>query len=241
MNSLNNKIVLITGGSTGVGFSIAEKMIDHGAIAVISARNEEKLKSACDKLGKNAHYYVCDVANRPEVKELVDWTAEKFGRIDILVNNAGTNTLKRPIAEMPPEDWDRIMAVNATGTYNVVYWVLPIMREQKLGLVISISSVAGSVPSARGGFAYSASKHAMTVLTKIIAEEEIQNGIRSTVISPGRINTPFLEMVPEDLTEEYKEKILQPEDISKAVLFVAELPSHVYIPEFVMLPVVDLK
>jgi NADP-dependent 3-hydroxy acid dehydrogenase YdfG len=241
MKKLNNKIVLITGGSTGVGFSIAETMIANGATAIISARSEEKLKSACKKLGKNAHYFVCDVANRPQVKELVDWVANKFGRIDILVNNAGTNTLKRPIAQMPPEHWDRIMAVNATGAYNVVYYVLFHMRKQKSGLVISISSIAGSVPSARGGFAYSASKHAMTVLTKIIAEEEIQHGIRSTVISPGRINTPFLEMVPEDLSKEYKEKILQPEDIAFAVLHIANLPPHVYVPEFFMLPVIDLK
>ena len=241
MNSLSNRIVLITGGSTGVGFSVAQKMIESGATVVITARHEEKLKAACSKLGENAHFFVCDVADRPRVKNVVDAIVNKFGRIDILVNNAGTNTLHRPIAKMPPEEWDRIFAVNATGTYNVVYYVLPHMRAQKSGLVISISSIAGSVPSARGGFAYSASKHAMTVLAKIIAEEEIQNGIRSTVISPGRINTPFLEMVPEELTTEYKENILQPEDIADAVLYVANMPQHVHVPEFFMLPVIDLK
>lgn len=241
MKSLDNRVVLITGGSTGVGFSVAQKMIENGATVVITARNEEKLKAACNKLGKSAHYFVCDVAERPQVKNIIDEIVQKLGRIDILINNAGTNTLQRPIAKMPPEEWDRIFAVNATGTYNVVYYVLPHMRAQKSGLVVSISSVAGSVPSARGGFAYSASKHAMTVLTKIIAEEEIQNGIRSTVISPGRINTPFLDMVPEDLTADYKQNILQPEDIADAVLYVANMPKHVHVPEFFMLPVIDLK
>ena len=241
MNSLKNKIVLITGGSTGVGFSIAEKMIENGATAIFTARNEEKLQLACEKLGENAHYYICDVANRPLVKELVDWVENKFGRIDILVNNADTNTLKRPIAEMPPEDWDRILAVNATGAYNVVYYVLPLMRKQKSGLVISISSIAGSVPSSRGGFAYSASKHAMTVLTKLVADQEVKNGIRATVISPGRINTPFLAMVPGPLDEEYRQKILQPQDVTQVVLFVCQLPEHVLIPEVSMMPTVDLN
>ncbi len=236
MQNLQNKIVLITGGSTGVGFSIAEKMVQKGATAVLTARDESKLKAACDQLGEKAHYCQCDVSDRARVKELIDWLVGKFGRIDILVNGAGTNTLKRPIAQMPPEEWDRIFNVNATGTYNVVYYVLPHMRAQRTGLVISISSVAGSVPSSRGGFAYSASKHAMTVLTKIIAQEEKQHGIRSTVISPGRINTPFLEMVPEELTAEYRKKILQPDDVAEAVMHIAELPSRVHVPEYFIMP-----
>ncbi|MBD3375043.1 SDR family NAD(P)-dependent oxidoreductase [candidate division KSB1 bacterium] len=236
MQNLQNKIVLITGGSTGVGYSIAEKMVQKGAIAVLTARDESKLKTACNQLGKRAHYWGCDVSDRVRVKELIDWVVETFGRIDILVNGAGTNTLNRPIAQMPPEEWDRIFGVNATGTYNVVYYVLPHMRVQKSGLVISISSVAGSVPSSRGGFAYSASKHAMTVLTKIIAQEEMKHGIRSTVISPGRINTPFLEMVPEEITAEYREKILQPGDVAKAVMHIAQLPSHVHVPEYFIMP-----
>ena len=151
------QIVLVTGGSRGVGFSVVEKMVASGAIVIITARNKDKLKAAQEKLGRNSHYNVCDVSNRLQVKELVDWIMRTFGRIDIFVNNAGTNTGRRSLADMPPEEWDRIMAVNATGAYNVVYNVLPLMRRQKSGLIVCISSIAGRVPSSRGGFAYSAS------------------------------------------------------------------------------------
>jgi NADP-dependent 3-hydroxy acid dehydrogenase YdfG len=110
------------------------------------------------------------------------------------------------------------------------------MRRQQGGLVIAVSSMAGTAPSVLGGVVYSAAKHAMSVLTKMIDLEEAKHGIRSCVISPGEINTPILDQRPVKVTDEHKARILQPEDIAAAVLFVATLPSRVVIPEMIIKP-----
>jgi len=233
---LKDQVILVAGGSSGAGLKIAQACAKANAKVVITARREEQLNKACGEIGKNVTAFPADVTDREKIKHLLDWVIKKFGRIDILVNCAGINTGKRPLAVMPPEDWDQIMNINVTGTFNLIHYALPYMRKQKRGMVVSISSLAGSEPSAGAGSAYSASKHAMTVLTKIVSDEEMKNGIRSTVIYPGRINTPYLDTVPEDLTDEYRQQILQPEDIAAAFMYVATQPSRVHIPELYIQP-----
>ena len=233
---LADKVLLITGGGSGVGAAIAQVCAREGARVVVTGRDETKLKSVCDAIGDSAASFAADVTDRPRVEELVQWVIGEYGCIDVLVNNAGVNVVDRSLDKLTPENWDLQMDTNVTGAFNLIHFVLPHMRRRREGLIISISSLAGIHPSVLAGTAYSASKHGMSVLTKMIDLEEAANGIRATVISPGEINTPILDQRPVKVSDEHKARILQPEDIGKAVLYVASLPPRVCIPEMLIKP-----
>ena len=160
----------------------------------------------------------------------------EYGGIDILVNNAGINVTARKLEEMSLESWDRVLETNATGAYNLVHAALPHMRERGRGHIVSICSTAGTYASPIAGMAYSASKHTMAVMTKFIDYEEAENGIRSSVISPGEINTPILDTRPVKVSDEHKARILQPRDIGEAVLYVTCQPPNVCVTEMVIKP-----
>lgn len=233
---LPEKVVLITGGGSGAGAAIARVCAREGARVVVIGREEAKLKVVCEAIGDAATYFAADVTDRPRVSEVVDRVIADCGRIDVLVNNAGVNVVDRSLAKLTPENWDLQMDINVTGSFNLVHAVLPHMRQRGEGTIISISSLAGTHPSVLAGTAYSASKHAMSVLTKMVDLEESVNGIRATVISPGEINTPILDQRPVKVSDEHKARILQPEDIGEAVLYVASLPPRVCIPEMLIKP-----
>jgi NADP-dependent 3-hydroxy acid dehydrogenase YdfG len=237
--SLEGKVVLITGGGSGVGAAIASQFAQAGARVVVVGRRAAQLQATCDAItnGPPARPIVADVADRAQVGALVEQIVGELGRIDILVNNAGVNTPARRLEELSAEDWDYLMTVNATGAFNVVQAVLPRMRSQRDGLIINISSISGRRASTLAGAAYSASKHALNALSKVVSQEEEQHGIRSTIISPGDINTPLLDKRPVPVSAEQRAKILQPDDIAAAALFVATLPAHVSVPEIVIKPI----
>lgn len=173
-------------------------------------------------------------ATAPQVVDMVAWIRNEYGPVDILVNNAGVNVVKRRLAELDPSDWDYIMQVNATGAYNVVYAVLPDMRARQDGVIINVSSLAGVRPAVLGGAAYSASKHAMTALTSVLAQEEKDNGIHATNLCPGEVNTPILDARPVKVSDEHKAQILQPEDVAAAVVFIATLFRRAHVPELLI-------
>ena len=237
---LKNKVALITGGGTGVGYGTAQAFSKEGAQVIITGRRAEKLKSACDQIkgDPSVQFFQLDIGNREQVNEVVEKILKEFGHIDILVNNAGINVTTRSMEEVSPEDWDHLMTVNATGSFNTIKAVLPGMKERGDGVIISISSIAGCRPSPLAGVGYTASKHAMTALTRTVSEELIGTGIRVTVISPGEINTPILDMRPVKVSDEQKAKILQPEDMAAAILFVATLPPRAHIPELIIKPTI---
>lgn len=235
---LEGKTALITGGGTGVGQATAKLFAQEGAQVVIVGRREEPLRVTCEMCRgpKAVEYRVADIGNRAQIVAVTEEVTRKFSRIDVLVNNAGINVRKRSLAELSPEDWDRVMNVNSTGAFNLVHAVLPQMRARKDGVIISISSIAGCRPSVLGGVAYSASKHAMSVLTRMIGLEERENGIRATVISPGEIDTPILEDRPVKVTDEHLARILQADDVAAAALFVATLSPRANVPELIIKP-----
>jgi len=236
---LDGKVAVVTGGGTGVGAAVARQFAEAGAQVAIVGRRAEPLKATSDAIagGKLVRPIVADVASREQVKDLIDQVTNEFSRIDILVNNAGVNIVARGLEELAPEDWDYLLNVNATGAFNMIQAVLPRMRAQREGLIISISSISGIRPSALAGVAYSSAKHALHALTKVVGQEEERNGIRATVISPGDINTPLLDKRPTPVSDEQRARILQPDDVAAAALFVATLPAHVSVPELVIKPV----
>jgi NAD(P)-dependent dehydrogenase (short-subunit alcohol dehydrogenase family) len=236
--SLAGKTVLITGGGTGIGAGCALALAREGCRVAISGRREEKLKEIAAQFeGEPAiKYRVCDVGDREDAFALVDWATQELGQIDILLNSAGTNIPKRSMEECSPEDWDKVLRINATGAYNTMYRVLPQMRQRKDGLIVNISSIAGLRASLLGGVAYSASKFAMTVLGTCVGLEEKDRGIRVTNVYPGEVETPILDHRPVPVSAEHRSRICQPEDVAAAVVMIAGLHPRAHVPDLVIKP-----
>jgi NADP-dependent 3-hydroxy acid dehydrogenase YdfG len=173
------------------------------------------------------------------VKALIEQVLAAFGVIDVLVCNAGTNVRNRSLEALDPADWDRMIATNLTGSFNLIHHVLPSMRARKSGVVIQICSISGLRASTVGGIGYSASKFGQSALGIGIGREEVDRGIRSTVIYPGEVETPILDARPVPVAPERRAVILQPEDVAAAVKFVVELHPRARVPELVITPTVD--
>ena len=133
-----------------------------------------------------------DVTDRSSLDELFDWFDKEIGTLDILIHAAGINVAQRSMQELSPKEWDRLIQINLTGSYNVMRLTLERMRLKKKGLIILINSVAGKRSVPLGGIGYNASKFGMTGLGMGLAEEEKDNGIRITNLYPGEVNTPIL-------------------------------------------------
>jgi NADP-dependent 3-hydroxy acid dehydrogenase YdfG len=240
--SLQDQTALITGAGSGMGRAIAVSLAKCGVRVALVGRDRRKLEETRSLLGESgstALVEVCDVAERDQVAGMVERVIADFGSVDILVCNAGTNTLCRSLDTLDPADWDRLIATNLTGAFNVVFFVLPSMRARGRGLVIQIASIAGMRASVLGGSAYSASKFGQAALGICVGREERIHGIRSSVIYPGEVNTPILDFRPVPVDPQRRDEILQPEDIAAAVRFLAELPERVHIPELVITPAGD--
>jgi len=238
MVELVGKTALVTGGGSGIGLGTAVALAKSGCQVAIAGRRLEVLKEgAATWKGEPAILYrACDVAERADVEKLFAWANEQLGKIDILVNAAGVNLKNRLMSNMTPSDWDRVLAINATGVYNAMFAVLPQMRERKDGLIVNISSISGKRAAALGGVAYNASKFAASALGTSVANEEVPNNIRITTVYPGEVDTPILEHRPQPVTAERRAKMLLPEDVAELIVAIARLPARAHVPEVVVKP-----
>ncbi len=253
---LAGKTAVITGGGTGIGQAIALAFAREGCRVAIGGRRLDKLEEVVAAWRHETQHsaskapgdseaaaptvlaHEVDVADRSSVDAFFAWVRDKLGPVDILVNNAGVNLARRLMSELDPADWDRLVAVNATGSYNCLRAALPDMRERKSGVVINISSIAGKRAGLLGGVAYNASKFAQTALATSVALEEGKNHIRISTIFPGEVETPILEHRPTPVSAERRAVILQPEDVAAAALFIALLPPRAHVPELIIKPTV---
>jgi NADP-dependent 3-hydroxy acid dehydrogenase YdfG len=233
---------LISGAGSGIGRGISQALDALGLRLALIGRDLIKLDQTRDILAKgrkSALALSCDVSDGIAVKAVVQQVQREFGSIDVLVCNAGTNVRNRSLEALSPEDWQKMIDVNLTGPFNLVHHVLPGMRQRKNGLVIQICSISGIRASTLGGAGYSASKFGQSALGICLGREEGQNGIRSTVIYPGEVNTPILDARPVPVGPERRQAILQPDDIAAAVRFLVELHPRARVPELVITPTVD--
>jgi len=233
---------LVTGAGSGIGRSVAGTLCEMGLRVALVGRDREKLERNRAEMaqGRDTALVVpCDVSDRLAVKSLVDQVASAFGTIDVLVCNAGINVRNRSLESLDPGDWDRMIATNLTGAFNLVHFVLPLMRKRQNGLVVQICSVSGIRANPLGGGGYSASKYGQSALGICLGREEGPNGIRSSVIYPGEVNTPILEQRPVPVGQDRRAVILQPEDVAAAVKFLVELPPRAHVPELVIKPTID--
>jgi NADP-dependent 3-hydroxy acid dehydrogenase YdfG len=243
MPLLENRVaglrVLLTGGSSGIGRAVAEKLVTAGARVAITGRDRGRLDQTNRVCGNHLLVFVCDGRDDKEVDKVVLATEQEFGQIDVLINNAGINVKERFTRNLTPEDWRRTIAANLDAAFYFTRAVLPGMLARKDGQIINVSSISGLRVNKLGGTAYAASKFGMTALSLAVALEEAENGIRTTAICPGEVDTPILEQRPTPVSPERRAVILRPEDVAEAVYFVANLRPGVSVPELVITPTVQ--
>ena len=235
---LNGKIVLVVGGAGGIGLGIAKALAAEGCRVAIADMNEEALVNAAEAgSGESAFVWqVCDITKREQVSQLFKWLDDELGPVDILVNSAGINVSNRMMSNIDPEDFDRMMEVNTTGTFNCIHAALPVMRQKGSGLIVNIVSLAGKRAMLLAGMPYCVSKFAASALGTFVNLEECGNGIKVTNIYPGETNTPIVDKRPSPPPPEKRAKMLQPEDIAACVVTVAKLPARAIVPELIITP-----
>ncbi len=233
LQDLKDKVVIVTGSGRGIGKGIATAFAEVGSKVVISDIDAETAANTAKEIagmGVETLSAVCDVSNREQVDKLINATVEKFGKIDVVVNNAGI-TMDGLFIRMKQEQWQKVIDINLTGTFNVTHAAVNVMRKVKSGCIINISSV--NALGAPGQANYSATKAGVIGFTKALAKEIAGMGIRVNAIAPGFIETPMTAKIPEKLAEEMIKaipigRIGQPVDIAKPILFLAsDMASYV--------------
>ncbi|MBZ9652516.1 SDR family oxidoreductase [Psychroflexus montanilacus] len=240
---LKDKIILITGASSGIGESTAMKLTSEGAIVVLCARSVDKLKelkNQIEKKGGKALVVETDVTKPADFKKAVSETLEKYGSVDVLINNAGLMPLSY-IEKLKTDDWDQMIDVNIKGVLNGVAAVLPTMRKNKIGHIINISSSAAHryFP---GGAVYSATKIAVKMFSEGLRQELTPTyGIKVTSIEPGAVDTSLFESITDedikDKLEDLKEMTkLEAEDIANAIFYALSQPQRVNVNDVFLMP-----
>jgi NADP-dependent 3-hydroxy acid dehydrogenase YdfG len=238
-SSIAGQIAWVTGGGTGIGQAGAAALAGAGVKVVLSGRRRaplEETASAIRAAGGTALVAPADMTKVDEVKAVAERIEAEFGRCDILVNSAGLNVPNRSWRQVDTAAFDTVVGADLAGPFYAVAAVLPMMRAQKSGLVIHISSWAGRYVSRLTGPAYSAAKHGLVALSESLNQEECANGIRSCCICPGEVATPILDKRPVPVSEQDKARMLQPGDLAETILFVARLPASVCVNEILISP-----
>jgi NAD(P)-dependent dehydrogenase (short-subunit alcohol dehydrogenase family) len=237
-DSLKGRVAWITGGGSGIGLAGAIELVKVGAHVVISGRNAATNAAALAQLQAlgSAEAVLLDVADKHAVKAVAQQILATHGRIDILVNSAGINATQRNLEVLSTESWEDVVNINLNGLFYCVHTVLPTMRAQGDGLIVNVSSWAGLYPSKLTGAAYNTTKRAVLDLTESINIEECGHGIRATSLLPGEVATPILNKRPVPPSQEARARMVQPEDMGRAILFLAQMPARTCINELVISP-----
>ncbi|MEH1899650.1 MAG: SDR family oxidoreductase [Nostoc sp.] len=240
MSLIQNKVVIITGASSGLGEATAKRLAASGAKLMLAARREDRLKdlvAEIAKLGGTATYRVTDVVDRSQVEALAKETLSTYSRIDVLINNAGLMPLS-PLDQVKVEEWDRMIDVNIKGVLYGIAAVLPIMRQQKSGHIINLSSVAGHKVFP-GSAVYCATKYAVRAISEGLRLES--NGeIRSTNISPGAVATELTTTISDKDTAAGINQLyaiaIDADAIAQAIAYAIEQPDDVDVNEMIIRP-----
>jgi len=192
----NDKVVVITGGASGIGLASAKRLLEEGAKIALLDVNDNVLEIS-KKLGGNVLGIKCDVSSETDVKSSIEMVANFFGKIDCLVANAGIGGGASKPADVSLEEWNKVIGVNQTGIFLVNKYVIPYMIKNGGGSIVNTSSMYGIV-GAPNSFAYTASKGAINQMTRTLSLAYAENNIRVNAIAPGYVDTAILSSVPDE-------------------------------------------
>lgn len=240
--SIADKVVVITGASSGIGESTAKLLARYGARLVLGARRKNRIDAIVKEIsgaGGKAIGFAVDVTKRAEVETLIKGAVDSFGRVDVMINDAGIMPIA-PVAALKVEEWERMIDVNLKGLLYGVAAVLPIMQEQKQGHIINLASVFGIKVFAPGATVYCATKSAVRALTEGLRMELHSENIRCTMISPGAVATELPESSSEEATRknlrEFYKMAIPADSIARSIVYAIEQPAEVEIDEIVIRP-----
>ncbi|TRW27144.1 SDR family oxidoreductase [Flavobacterium zepuense] len=240
-NNIKNKIVVITGASSGLGEETAKHLAEKGAIVVLGARRSDKLEQIVNDItakGGKALYQVTDVTQKEQVQGLVDIAVSAYGKIDVLINNAGIMPIA-PMAEVRTDEWDNMIDVNIKGVLYGIAAALPIFQKQGSGHFINLGSVAGIKVFSPGGTVYSGTKYAVRAISDGL-RHEVGRHIRTTIIEPGAVDSELkLSTNHEESSvgvNEFYKIAIPAASVARAIAFAIEQPADVDINEIVLRP-----
>ncbi|MGX1101381.1 SDR family oxidoreductase [Amorphus sp. MBR-141] len=242
---IEGKVVVITGASSGLGAETARHLVAQGARVVLGARRMDRLEALAAELGReNAAVYRLDVTDREAVKAFVDFGVETFGRIDVMINNAGLMPLS-PLEMERFDEWNQAIDVNIKGVLWGIAAALPHFKAQKGGQFINVSSVAGHTISPDGAI-YSATKYSVRVISEALRQEVKDYNIRTTVLSPGAIDTELpasvrAEGVSEWVSDFYRKVAIPSSSFARCVAFAMSQPEEVDINEILFRPTAQVR
>ena len=240
---IKDKVVIITGASSGIGYATALSLAKDGAKLVVGARRTDRLESLVKAIEENNGEILAqklDVTKKSDCDDLVNTAIKKWGKVDVLVNNAGLMPLSF-VKNLKVDEWDQMIDVNIKGVRYCTAAVLPHMRETKSGHIINISSVAGRIVFPAGSV-YCATKHAVTAFSEGLRQElSPRNNIRVTTIEPGVVATELTNTITDESLEKFVEsskkmEALKAEDIASAIIFAINAPNHVSVNEILVRP-----
>ena len=234
--NLDDKVAWITGAGSGIGQNAAVTLSKLGMKVILSGRNVKNLQETALKCENSPIIKRLDIADKNQVKSVAQEIKMEFMHIDILINCAGINIENRDWDNINETEWDDVFQTNINGLFYCCKSAIPMMKERKDGLIINISSWAGNHISYLSGTSYIASKHAINAMTETINMKYCNVGVRACSICPGEASTPLLDQRPVPLSQEEKDLMLQVEDISETVAFVAQMEKHVCVNQITISP-----
>lgn len=240
MSDIQDKVVVIMGASSGIGEATTKKLAKEGAKLIIAARREKRLRELTESMPTaEISYAVADVTNEVEVQAVIQLALNKYGRVDVLFNNAGIMP-QSPLSDLHIAEWRRMIDINIMGVLNGIAAVLPIMQKQQYGHIVTTASEAGHVVFQQGAI-YSGTKFAIRAIMETLRQEEKRNNIRSTLISPGTVDTELHTTITDPDRRKWIEELqhsigLQANDVADAVAYAIGTPSRVNISEILLVP-----
>ncbi|MCI1634606.1 SDR family oxidoreductase [Bifidobacterium sp.] len=243
--SVQGKAIIVTGASSGIGMATVQRLAEHGARIVFGARREDKLEELAGLLPSGRYAYAAtDVSNFDDVQHLVDLSVERFGKVDALFNNAGIMPLST-LSEGKRDDWQRMLQTNIMGLLNGISAVLPVMHRQGYGHILATGSMAG-YNLYPGAAVYCGTKFAERAIMEGLRREEHGNGIKTTYVAPGMVDTQLYESIGDEARSQEvvsawheHNHSLTPDDIARFVEFAIAAPERMVINEVSIRPLAE--
>jgi len=236
IQTLQNKVAIVTGASSGIGRAVARELARNGVKQILSARTTDRLAALAGELGSNAIAVAADMTSPKDISSLVDRAMDHFGRIDIVLANAGIY-ISGDVIDGAPDAWDQLISTNVTGVFRLVHAALPHLLSRKAGDILVTSSISGH-QAIHWEPIYSASKHAVQSFVHGLRRQLLTTGVRVGAIAPGMVLNELWGLTdPAEIDAKATQGAgLRSEDVAEAILFMLTRPQNVTIRDLVMLP-----